>query len=521
MTDYKRLVSYMYEYENGVKKKNIGYVRIESKTGQVKFTIRLQLLGHLDSIFPVYLLQRDEKEMNLIYLGDAVLKNQVMDSKLTADENNIMDSGYSLADMGGMLLFLNDSIFYATQWDDKQILADEVMEAMKPKSDKRIPEDKQTKELVQEKKEALISNDDLRQEPVNNGLETSPVIESSLEAGEKQLSSSMDAMGKRLEAEASIPKYKLPRGWKTVERLQDSALLEKLRHNENPMQEDLLNKTVRETFLQPSRRGTANRTVFSEAAKARYATLNNKGIGSIAKQAQGLKEQLEAQEIAELAKEKEEQEVKEVQEELKHQEEESTPKETYKENSKKEDHSKEPETFGRLVEDLITEGDISNQAVVPQGEQDTAESLMDHIVKKKETRPEDDNIELVKQHLSEEDSAIADDMFSNYPRIYPFEDNEIILCVKIEPKDLGYLSKEAWSLSNNSFLLHGYYSYRHLIFAKMKDGNSHRYILGVPGIFHNREKLMAKMFGFECFKSIRKRELRQGDYGYWYVVLTI
>jgi hypothetical protein len=114
------------------------------------------------------------------------------------------------------------------------------------------------------------------------------------------------------------------------------------------------------------------------------------------------------------------------------------------------------------------------------------------------------------------DPQVVTGIFEKYPRIYPFEDNEIIICAKIEPKDIGLLPKELWPLSNNSFLIHGYYCYHHLIFAKMKDRSGCRYILGVPGIYHNREMFMAKMFGFDGFKPIRKRELRQGDFGYWY-----
>ncbi|MDD3172654.1 MAG: DUF6128 domain-containing protein, partial [Herbinix sp.] len=115
------------------------------------------------------------------------------------------------------------------------------------------------------------------------------------------------------------------------------------------------------------------------------------------------------------------------------------------------------------------------------------------------------------------DNATAKKIFENYPRIYPFEDNEILLCVKIEPKDIGLLPKEVWPFSNNSFLMHGYYCYHHLIFAKIKNRYGYHYILGIPGIYHNREQFMARMFGFENFKSIRKRELKQGDFGYWYM----
>ena len=134
MADYKRMISYMYQYENGVKRRNVGYARIEGKNGQLKITLHMQLLGQLDSIFPTYLIQRDKHNMELIYLGDSVLKGQMLDSKLTADENNIMNSGYSLTDMRGLLLFLNENVFFGTEWDDTPIVAKEVMAALKPKS---------------------------------------------------------------------------------------------------------------------------------------------------------------------------------------------------------------------------------------------------------------------------------------------------------------------------------------------------------------------------------------------------
>jgi hypothetical protein len=54
----------------------------------------------------------------------------------------------------------------------------------------------------------------------------------------------------------------------------------------------------------------------------------------------------------------------------------------------------------------------------------------------------------------------------------------------------------------------------------MKNDGDPVYLLGIPGIFHNRERFMARMFGFENFKSIRKRDLRQGDFGYWYLPIN-
>ena len=103
-------------------------------------------------------------------------------------------------------------------------------------------------------------------------------------------------------------------------------------------------------------------------------------------------------------------------------------------------------------------------------------------------------------------------------RMYPFEDDQVSACVRMEPEELGQLPMQYWYIMNNSFLLHGYYSYRHLIFARMSDG---QFVLGVPGVNYEREKMMAERFGFEHFKSVQKKENKGVVFGYWYMPLKI
>ena len=128
----------------------------------------------------------------------------------------------------------------------------------------------------------------------------------------------------------------------------------------------------------------------------------------------------------------------------------------------------------------------------------------------------------LKDEFEEDDEYLS---FLNNPSIseseYPFEDDEVIDCIKLEPHDIGVFPMDKWPLANNSFLLHGYYTYRHLIFARLKRNNSIRYILGVPGIFRDRERFMAKMFGFNNFKGVRNKPLNTGEFGYWYMYLNV
>ena len=108
------------------------------------------------------------------------------------------------------------------------------------------------------------------------------------------------------------------------------------------------------------------------------------------------------------------------------------------------------------------------------------------------------------------------------PGMYPFEDDSVDVCVRLEPQDIGRMPIDCWSYGSNSFLLHGYYSYRHLILARVKPEKENRgvYILGVPGTRHSREAFMANMFGFREFKAIREGSEGPGDFGYWYTFLA-
>ena len=108
------------------------------------------------------------------------------------------------------------------------------------------------------------------------------------------------------------------------------------------------------------------------------------------------------------------------------------------------------------------------------------------------------------------------------PGMYPFEDDSVEACVRLEPQDIGRMPIDCWSYGSNSFLLHGYYSYRHLILARVKFQEERQgiYILGVPGTQHSREAFMANMFGFREFKPIREGNEGVSDFGYWYTFLA-
>lgn len=107
----------------------------------------------------------------------------------------------------------------------------------------------------------------------------------------------------------------------------------------------------------------------------------------------------------------------------------------------------------------------------------------------------------------------------SYMEIFPFSGDRHVRAVRFDLKDFKMLPKYFWYLRNNSFLLHGYFSYGTLLFGYMeKEG---KWFVGVPGVFQNQERVMASIFGFPEFRTQEECIQRTGEFGYWYRYLEI
>ena len=90
---------------------------------------------------------------------------------------------------------------------------------------------------------------------------------------------------------------------------------------------------------------------------------------------------------------------------------------------------------------------------------------------------------------------------------------------KIARQDISRFPRKEWRIANNSFLLHGYHNYHHLLYIE-EDGKTW---LGVPGVFHEKEEVAAKAFGFPEFRRLTDVDLKleenekntYEDFGYW------
>ncbi len=135
------------------------------------------------------------------------------------------------------------------------------------------------------------------------------------------------------------------------------------------------------------------------------------------------------------------------------------------------------------------------------------------------------------------EEVILDDKWEQlckmYPVVHPYEDERKY--ISIQPKDFVVMTGDYQHLANNSFLLHGFYNYRHIVLGREpldetkeersargqgKDGQeknknkSGDFYLGVPGVYYEREKMVALMFGFEAFECCGGKA-EPGKFGYY------
>lgn len=99
-----------------------------------------------------------------------------------------------------------------------------------------------------------------------------------------------------------------------------------------------------------------------------------------------------------------------------------------------------------------------------------------------------------------------------YPIVHPFGDGRAYL--SIEPRDFVVLQERFQPMVQNSFLLHGFYHYRHLLLGRQQQGRNYQYFLGVPGVFYEKEKAVAMFYGFESFEG-STTPASEGSFGYY------
>lgn len=147
----------------------------------------------------------------------------------------------------------------------------------------------------------------------------------------------------------------------------------------------------------------------------------------------------------------------------------------------------------------------------------TAEAAIPMETGKRQAQTAKKSVDVTEETLHMKDTK-WEQLSSIYPHIHPFRDAREFLSVG--PEDFVVLRERCYQMTHNSFLLHGYYNYRHLLLMRQESSGEEKYYIGVPGNFYEREKQVARMFGFESFEGAREPAW-DGDFGYYLISVEL
>lgn len=191
------------------------------------------------------------------------------------------------------------------------------------------------------------------------------------------------------------------------------------------------------------------------------------------------------------------------------------------EESENMDRESEAETMASEVKETTHTDTDNPETVLPETEESPDEktfSQTDEETEKRVTAAE------VLETMKEDGRAA--ELMANREKLpllpnCPDGENGVIECVKINPNDIGLLNMDNWRLGVNSFLTHGFYSYKYLMLGRVlfDEEDTNGYILGVPGEYSSKEKYLAGIFGFDRFIPVKETRIKTGSFGYWVVDL--
>lgn len=109
---------------------------------------------------------------------------------------------------------------------------------------------------------------------------------------------------------------------------------------------------------------------------------------------------------------------------------------------------------------------------------------------------------------------------SHFPVVrYEDASGNFLTGIRLGNRELSRIPRDKWGLGNNSFLLHGFYQHHHLLLLRRTAEKQVNYYIGVPGIYNEKEQMLASMFGFEEFRVMKEPDKGAGvgcaNFGYW------
>lgn len=114
----KRFVTYLYEYENGVKAKSMGFIRVDIRGIFVNMEICIRKFLHSHEIGKVYALV-PLHGLKGIFLGEIKILGGQGDLRLQLSAEHLQDTNFSIHDLAGVGICFSNESYLASCWMDE------------------------------------------------------------------------------------------------------------------------------------------------------------------------------------------------------------------------------------------------------------------------------------------------------------------------------------------------------------------------------------------------------------------
>lgn len=487
MSDYRRLISYMYEYEGKEKGKNVGFVKLETKNGQCRLNLSIKKVYTGGNAAGVYLLGKRVKET---FLGNIFIRGGNGDFHAIIDSNNVEGGGNDLKDYYGLTVHdvKNSWRSYTTIWEDAAFPETENDLAGQTQAYEILPGGRKPDPLKAASRAVMELDRELEQE------------------------CTLRAAAQSITPEPPQSEAAPPPGTETEPEREPAAVTEQPPQATSPFgpnQPPQSEAPQPGTEAAPEQEPTAvTGQPLPEAPPPASETAPKREPAAVTEQ---------PPQAASPSGPKQPQ---------------SEAPQPATETAPEQEPAAVTEQIPQAASPSGPEQQPLPEVPMPATEQPPQAAPSPTTEQPSQTTqpypsPELEDPEVLRYLQDTEDIAanpekLWQELRSSYPKIQPFEYESGCEILTIRPQDIGRLPRESWVYGNNSFLLHGYYNFRYIILFRLGDKNGRfRYMIGVPGHYYSSEKYMASMFGFPNFVLSKKQPPNDGRFGYWYTDIKL
>lgn len=503
MTDYRRIVSYLYKYERGRKGENAGYVKIDIRKGRLKLLVHAQDPKCLkDKEFQVYFYYHESGKLIGVPSGTMRFYEEESEFRKETDEKNMFQSSIPFERMGGVIVYYNGELAYGTEWDDNPIAIGKLETDRKQEQESvKTPEPNDRNEEKKEREEKLVQRSVQKVEPtlIKEKEEKDRI---SVRNNENVIRPSVEKPEQKIEPEKENTPMK-----QVEEREKESETGKRLyssRDLDVPMDSEYPLGMSESKFVEESRPMEVSSLQKIEEEQEDESKLENSGDSLVV--GQNINNKIKGKYI----------ERKNVTKNV--------------ENS--EQSEKIIEIPGLILDHEIFLGlqsiysgkDQEKMSVSQQREtQETRQTDLEYQKVEEKAR---DRINFPPQQQKEKQETPREidrtrALLNESPKIEYPNHPHILEMARIHPQDIGKLEISNWHYGSNSFLVHGYYEHQYIVLGRIRRrDNEVDNVLGVPGVYTNQEKYMATQFGFKEFIPVEASNMKTGTFGYWIAPLV-